>query len=337
MELIRRFFDTGMRRTSSLRRWARNLGEHRAWLLALLGFALGLVALNAYFGDVKPAADWDWIDIVGEGATVVFVVIWLVLILSVRPKGPVTALFATGLIGITVACLQDVLDEVYELADGVVWDSLIESLPVGLLLLTAAIAAWCREQRMINRFMDKRERLFRSHGELDGCLPVAKLPYFKQRLAALHRNAPATWARAAVVMLEVEQYNEVSHRYGGRQADRMLLTATELILLNLDSDDLLCRYAGGRFVILLLGVSDAEAQRFAERLAAFFSNYQYTAPGMPRTPLGLAVGVASVGASDAARSHTTAGSAVFSPDDLLRRAAAMLAARRRYTSKTAAG
>lgn len=152
-----------------------NVLTHHRWKLALLvlGANIGLL-LNLAFGSVKPVSEWQWLDILGEGGTALFMLFWLGLVLKSRPAGRVTNYLASGLCFMFFSWWIDVLDEFIRLPKHIGWDHWLESapMPVGMILLTIGLFHWHREQLAISQQMEKRERVFREHRLFDKLTPL---------------------------------------------------------------------------------------------------------------------------------------------------------------------
>jgi len=263
------------------------LNRHKSWLLLQLLLLILLLGFNIYDGELKPRSEWDWVDIYGEGAAALLVLCWLFIILSIRSKGRVTNCFAAGLIALVISLTQDLLDELFELYEGVSWDSWIESTPLGLLLLTAAFWLWRIEQQQINLFLHHRKLLQSNPTAMDNALHIPDLAYL-QGLLLVRSEDKQAWLSTAIIMLELESINEISHRYGGREADRLLLLVTELLLLSLRTQDLLCRFAGQRFVVLLNDVTGPQAAEIEIELRQIVNALPYR-PCQNSQPLKLTI------------------------------------------------
>ncbi|WP_427980307.1 diguanylate cyclase domain-containing protein [Agarivorans sp.] len=254
------------------------LKQYWYWLLLLMLLLAAQFVLNSYVGEFKLPTEWDWVDIVGEGLSALLVLCWLLLILSVRAKGRVTHLFALGLIMLDLALVQDFLDEFIRLPEHIQWDSLLEASPVGLLLITAAFWCWRREQHTTNLYLSKRQHIFSHPSALDKSLHIPDLAYLKHTLLKRSGNLPQ-WQHTALLLIEIRQFNHLLHQHGSKQADALLLMVTELLLLSLRSNDLLCHYAGARFVIVFSEVQLEQARKLAVELKQNIENFSLPVVG----------------------------------------------------------
>lgn len=258
--------------------------------------ASGIVLVFALLGTPRPPVEWRWIDLVGEGGTALLAAWWMRIVLGSRPAGRVTLLLALGLACVALGMGADALDEVLPIRDAPRIDKWFESglVPLGMVLLTAGLVGWRREQFALSEHMQLRERLFREHRDFDRITQLARVDYLQEQVAIEQRTHPA--APAALVMIEVDGMQAVLHDHGRRDAVRALQAVTHQILLNLRNDDLLCRYSGDRFVLLLPRTPLADATRAAAHLekmvalTAFHSTQGMRAALRLRTACAAAVG-----------------------------------------------
>lgn len=239
-------------------------GRRVEWAVALL--AAGLVLLYALLGEAKPAAEWRWLDLLGEGGTAVMAACWMHIVLGSRPAGRVTLLLALGLGGVALGMWADGLDELFQMKDAPRIDKWFESglVPLGMAVLTAGLVGWRQEQFRLSEHMQLRERLFREHRDFDRITQLARVDYLREQVRLEQATQPQQ--PASLVMLEVTGLQAVLHGQGRRDAVRALQAVTHQLLLNLRNDDLLCRYSGDRFVLLLPRTPLAKAQGTAQHL-----------------------------------------------------------------------
>ena len=239
--------------------------RHRPALFSLFLVAACCVALYGGLGVPKPMAEWKWMDICAEGGTAVMSALWALLILGSRPGGRVTTLLAGGLMAIMLGAWADCLDEFFTIPAAQYWDNWLEALmPLGMLLLTVGLYHWRQEQFTLNEHMQKRERLFRDHRSFDRLTQLADAAYLRRQILLEQERQPDR--PAALVLLDLNDFHRVNRECGSREGDRLLQAVGHLLLLNLRPQDLLCRYAGDRYAILLPDSSTAQAGWMAAQL-----------------------------------------------------------------------
>jgi diguanylate cyclase (GGDEF)-like protein len=232
-------------------------------LLALLLAAL--VLAFATLGALKPMAEWHWMDVLSEGGMAVMVGVWLVYVRGSRPAGRVTNWLVLGLAAMLVGEWVDALDELWRLPKAVLWDNALEALtPLGMALLTVGLHHWRQEQRVLSRQLAQRERFVRDHRAVDRVTQLADAGYMAQQIRLERELGRA----GCVAMLGLDGFDGFVRAHGIQAADRALEAACLTLALNLREGDLLCRYAGDRFVVLLPVCSVAEGERLAADLRA---------------------------------------------------------------------
>ncbi len=248
---------------------------HTAKLLALLALANALLLLYLGAGDLKSVQQWSWADISGEGGSALLTLLWLCLILNSRPAGRITTLLTLGLGLMFLAWWVDTMDEFIQLPPTIQWDHWLESVPMscGLLLLTYGLYHWHHEQLAISVQLQKRERLFRDHRYFDRVTPLSGAQYLRRQIdLTLQANEQQP---ASLIALDLDDFDTVNQRYGHSEGDRVLQALSQLLLLNLRPQDLLCRLAGDRFVILLPHTGEAAANGIAAELQQAIASFAY--------------------------------------------------------------
>ncbi len=242
------------------------LGLHRTTFVACAAALAALLFLYAFLGTPKPATEWQWVDIAGEGGTALMSGVWLVFVLGGRPRGRVTTLLAWALASIMLAAWADCLDEFYRVADIARWDNAFESvlMPAGVLLLTVGLFYWREEQQALSRQLGKRERLFREHRSFDAITQLADVGYLVRQLRMERERDPN--APLALILVDIDDFHAINREHGQREGDRVLQAVSHLLLLNLRNRDLLCRYAADRFAVMLPDTTAASAERTSVQL-----------------------------------------------------------------------
>ncbi len=237
----------------------------------LLTLALGgnfIVLAGLAIGDIKALSIISWLDFAGEGSAAILTLLWLLLILHSRPAGRVTQFLALGLSCIFLAEFQDFLDELIQFPKNTLWVHLVESglMPLGLGLLTLGIYHWHKEQLVINAQLCKRERLFREHQSIDFTTSLSAANYLRKQLATELEAHQKQQAPMALLLIDIDNFSHINRQYGTQEGDRFLQELSELMLLNIRRCDLLCRYAGDRFALLLPNTGNLMADILAQEL-----------------------------------------------------------------------
>ena len=246
-----------------------NILKHHRWKLGLLLLAANIdLWLTLAFGTAKSFSEWQWLDIVGEGGTALFMLFWLVLVLKSRPTGRVTNFLSIGLSCMFLSWWMDVLDEFVRLPKHIHWDHWLESgpMPIGMVLLTIGLFHWHREQQAINQQMEKRERVFREHRLFDKLTPLGGADYLKRQISDCLSQSLEQQQPLSLLALDIDDFSAINQHYGHAEGDAVLQALSQLILLNLRPHDLLCRLASDRFVVILPNTGESQARLLALEL-----------------------------------------------------------------------
>ncbi len=252
--------------------------HHAMTLLSALAlFAVSGLYLYLMAGEIKSWATIKWLDVVAEGGTALLALFWLVLLLRSRPAGRVTLLLALGLACFVFSWWMDFIDEFIKIPATVFWDNWLESLPipVGLVLLTFGIYHWHQEERAISAQMVKRERVFREHRLFDALISLGGADYLREQVKLALKEAKLSNQPLSLVAIDIDYFSQINQAFGHQEGDLVLQSITQLLLLNLREQDLLCRLAGDRFVALLPNTNNHEAEIIAMELQQAISSLAY--------------------------------------------------------------
>ncbi|HEY9042827.1 MAG TPA: GGDEF domain-containing protein [Rheinheimera sp.] len=246
---------------------------HRYKLVFSVLLLLSGLLIAVSFGNLKPVQLFDALDILGEGTTLLVASLWLGLIISSRPPGPVTEWLYYGSLLLMFSYFLDLLDEFIRYPDTLRLMSWLESLPapVGMLILTYGLMGWHREQRSIDRQLRGRELFLRDHHLIDPLTQLYGADYLHAVLAReieLHRSQ---YKPLSLLLLDIDNFAGFNRRYGIAAGDNYLSQLAELLSSQLRHSDVICRYSGDRFVAVLPDTSDIQAQIMRQHLQQHLS------------------------------------------------------------------
>ena len=285
-------------------------------LFSFVGLYLYLLA-----GDIQTWAMIKWLDVFAEGGTTLLALFWLILLIRSRPAGRVTSLLALGLSCFVFSWWMDFLDEFIKVPDNIFWDNWLESLPIpiGLVLLTAGIYHWHKEELAISAQMVKRERVFREHRLFDALIPLGGADYLREQLKLALKEARIEQQPLSLVAIDIDHFSEINQLYGHQEGDEVLQSITQLLLLNLREQDLLCRLAGDRFIAMLPNTTEHEAEIIALELKNAITHLAYKSTQLGKRIHLSASTAVTVGMQDEANTllKTLNGKLSFIKNDLM--------------------
>ncbi|MCH1930157.1 diguanylate cyclase [Shewanella sp. A25] len=211
----------------------------------------------------KNALQVDWLDIATEGALFILSMCWLMVIVSVRPSGSVTNLLIAGLSSYCLGCYLDLLDEIFIVKTlGIYnWFEKMPT-PLGLLVLTYGLWRWRDEQAVVNRQLQTREQYHREHHLTDSLTLLNDAKAFEHHLT----KALSQHQSFGLIMLDIDHFHSINQKLGMDEGDKLLTQLANWLSSVLRNQDIVCRYSGDRFVILLKDVIPSFVGVMAEQL-----------------------------------------------------------------------
>ncbi|MCG9695641.1 GGDEF domain-containing protein [Shewanella sp. Isolate11] len=233
-------------------------------MLSILFIGSLILLLCGLQAQTKPFAIIDWFDVTTEGALLILGLSWLWLMLQARPEGRVTYLLILGLQGYCLGCYMDLLDEFFLHSSLPTWFAILEKLPtpIGLITLTYGLWLWREEQLTINEQLRTREQFYRQHQLVDRLTKIYDARSMRHQINThLYR-----YQNISLIMLDIDDFSSINQQYGFDQGDRLLSEMAQLLTSQLRSQDLVCRFAGDRFIIMLPDTSEIFADAMAQHL-----------------------------------------------------------------------
>ncbi|EKE82110.1 signal protein [Idiomarina xiamenensis 10-D-4] len=207
------------------------------------------------------------------------VCIWLWLILAARPAGQVTAYLYSGSQLLVFSHTLDLLDEFFSYPDSFRLMSWLESipLPVGMFILTLGVIGWYREQRQVNRQLQGREKFLREHQFIDPLTALYTQSYLHH---VVEREQQLGQFPLTLMLLDIANFDGINQKLGVPEADQILIQIAESLALNVRPTDIVCRYGGDKFVIVLARTSANQGKQLqrwlSHQLTALNKNWQLT-------------------------------------------------------------
>jgi diguanylate cyclase (GGDEF)-like protein len=125
---------------------------------------------------------------------------------------------------------------------------------------------------------------------LDGLTGIFNRRFFELRIEEEMERARRFDSGMAVIMVDIDQFKRLNDEFGHLLGDEVLRQVSSIFSQQLRKIDVVCRYGGEEFAILLSQTTHEHALGVAEKLRRMIDTWQF--PGVPR-PVTISAGVAT--------------------------------------------
>ena len=116
---------------------------------------------------------------------------------------------------------------------------------------------------------------------IDGLTGIFNRRFFELRISEEIERAKRFGAGMAVIMVDIDQFKRLNDEFGHLLGDEVLRQISSIFSQHLRKIDVVCRYGGEEFAILLSQTNAEHALRVAEKLRRVIEEWQF--PGVPRS------------------------------------------------------
>jgi len=130
---------------------------------------------------------------------------------------------------------------------------------------------------------------------VDGLTGAYNHRFFHECLNKYFENDALNGTLLSLIMIDIDFFKEYNDVMGHRKGDELLINIVKLITENIPDGDLLFRYGGDEFCIILNGTTQQQALNISERIRLAVYNYkQEGLEHLSNKRLSVSIGVASV-------------------------------------------
>jgi len=120
----------------------------------------------------------------------------------------------------------------------------------------------------------------RSSTWVDHLTGLANRLYFSQRFESEIRRTENYRYALALFMFDIDEFKRINDTYGHHTGDVVIRNMAELVKFNTRSSDLVSRFGGDEFMVLITSTTEEQAISFAEKLREMVSATHIAIPGM---------------------------------------------------------
>lgn len=125
---------------------------------------------------------------------------------------------------------------------------------------------------------------------LDGLTGIFNRRFFEMRIAEELERAKRFESSLAVIMVDIDQFKRLNDEFGHLLGDEVLRQVSSIFSDHLRKIDVVCRYGGEEFAILLPETGSQSGLQVADKLRRFVERWEF--PGVPR-PVTVSAGAAT--------------------------------------------
>jgi diguanylate cyclase (GGDEF)-like protein len=138
---------------------------------------------------------------------------------------------------------------------------------------------------------------------VDGLTGIHNRRFFEMRIVEELERACRFQGRMSVIMIDIDNFKRVNDEFGHLLGDEVLRSVSSLMKQQTRKMDVVCRYGGEEFAIVVPETSCENAQHVAEKLRRQIESHPF--PGVPR-PVTISCGVADYPTHGATRDEVVA-------------------------------
>jgi diguanylate cyclase (GGDEF)-like protein len=163
-----------------------------------------------------------------------------------------------------------------------------------------------KTDRLIEMLKQKTEQLEKTNAHLqslatrDNLTGLYNHRYFQESLTAELNRAQRYQRQFSLLFIDVDYFKTYNDTKGHLQGDRLLIDLSNLFLTSFRKTDIVCRYGGDEFAVILPEVSWQKACMIATKLHAQVADHPfYGHEAMPQSRVTISIGLATYPDHDA--------------------------------------
>lgn len=166
---------------------------------------------------------------------------------------------------------------------------------------------------------------------VDGLTGIHNRRFFEMRIMEELERAGRFQGRLSVIMADIDNFKKLNDEFGHLLGDEILRSVSSILKQQLRKMDMVCRYGGDEFAILVPETTGDNALRVAEKLRRQVESNDF--PGVPR-PVTISIGVAEYPANGMTRDEvvSAADSALYSAKEAGRNRAVSATVKKEFSA-----
>lgn len=128
---------------------------------------------------------------------------------------------------------------------------------------------------------------------LDPLTGIFNRRYFENHLSKELQRSSRYDHPLSILFLDIDQFKKVNDEFGHQVGDRVLLDLAQILERNLRSVDVIARYGGDEFIVLLPETKKMDAKKTAQRILNAIRTYDFFKGELKVRELAVSIGISS--------------------------------------------
>jgi len=139
----------------------------------------------------------------------------------------------------------------------------------------------------INHILRNKNRKYETMASTDSLTGLYNRYKFSELYLSAYRTMTQRHDNMSIILLDIDFFKRVNDTYGHNIGDQALIQISHSLLKTLRSIDIVCRWGGEEFIVLLPSVNLEDASVLAEKLRAYIENLDIDIVGRLTVSLGV--------------------------------------------------
>lgn len=145
----------------------------------------------------------------------------------------------------------------------------------------------------VTRQLAQHKRILARLSQTDSLTGLINHGAWKDLLLREFTRAQSGTRHNSMALIDIDHFKQINDIYGHLVGDAVLRTVSKTLSSHLRKTDLVGRYGGDEFCVILPDTTAPQAREILERLRRVVNEFEY--PGLPQLSLSLSIGIASYG------------------------------------------
>ncbi len=145
----------------------------------------------------------------------------------------------------------------------------------------------------INNAIEALENIYiiTNHANRDFLTGLYNRRYFFKTVESYFSNAILNNISFAIAIINIDNFKEINNKYGHEIGDKVIVVLSEILRSNIDKSDILARFEGEEFGLLVKDISEQNTMNIIERLRSTVQDYTLLTEDGQKIRFTISIGV----------------------------------------------